>query len=72
MQIFVKTKPNAKREYVECVDETHFIAAVNAPAKEGKANHAVLKALAEYLKIAPSRLMIVAGQREKEKIIQID
>lgn len=71
-RIFVKIKPKAKREYVNCIDETHFVVAVGAPPAEGRANQAVVKALAEYLGVAPSRLMIVTGQTTKDKIIQLD
>ncbi len=72
LHIFVKVKPKAKREYVKCVDGTHFMVAVNAPLVEGRANQAVVKALADYLKVAPSRLMIIEGRTTKDKVVQLD
>ena len=48
MKIFVKAKLNAKEERVERIDENNFIVAVKEPPVDGKANQAILKALAEY------------------------
>jgi len=44
---------------------------VKAPAKEGRANWAVARALAEYFKIAPSRVELVSGFSSKEKVFEI-
>ena len=51
MKIFVKAKPNAKVERVEKIDETHFVVAVKEPPLRGKANAAIVSALAEYFGI---------------------
>ena len=51
--------------------DAHFIVAVKAPAKEGRANWAVARALAEYFKIAPSRVELVSGFSSKEKVFEI-
>lgn len=71
MKIFVKVKPNAKKEAIEKINETHFAAAVKEPPKEGKANKAIIKALAKFLGIAPSRLKIISGGLSKQKIFEI-
>jgi len=72
MRISVAVKSGAKREYLREEPDGSFTVSVSAPAVEGAANKAVLRAIADHLKISMSRLMIVAGQRAKKKIIQID
>jgi hypothetical protein len=77
MIIFVKAKTNSKMEKVERTDslldnETHFKVFVKEPPVEGKANKAIIKAIASYLKIAPSRVEIIRGLTSKEKVMEIN
>ena len=67
----MKAKANAKKEQVEQIDETHFVVQVKAPPVEGKANDAILKALANHFDIAPSRIKMVSGRTAKQKIFLI-
>lgn len=71
MRIFIKVKSRAKEEFVKKVDEKHFIVAVKEPPVKGKANQAVIEALAEYFDVKRSRVSIVAGHTSKQKIIDI-
>ncbi|TSC79112.1 MAG: hypothetical protein G01um101433_9 [Parcubacteria group bacterium Gr01-1014_33] len=71
MKIFVIAKPNAGEERVEKIDETHFRIAVKEPPKNGKANAAIVKALAGYFDVAPSRVKILKGATSKQKLIEI-
>ncbi len=71
MKIFVKAKPLAREEKVEKVDETNFIVAVKEPPREGKANKAIIRALADYFKVAPSQISLVAGFSSKQKVFDI-
>ena len=68
MKIFVKAKPNAKQEKIEKVDETHFIVSVKEPPRQGRANEAIAKALAEYFKMNRSAFKLVSGFKSKNKI----
>lgn len=45
---------------------------VTQPPADGAANRAVLRLVADALSIAPSRLVLVAGQRGRRKRIRID
>ncbi len=45
--------------------------AVNAPAIEGKANEAVIKALADYFSVSKSSVKIVRGTKGKRKVVEI-
>lgn len=72
MKLVVKVRPGAREERVERVDDSRFIVSVKARALEGRANAAALKALANFLDIAPSRLRIVSGLAYKEKIVEVE
>ncbi len=78
MKIFVKAKPGAKKtavgdanELLGKTGEIHLIVSVKEPAKEGRANRAIERALAEYFKVPPSRVRIVAGHASREKVVEI-
>ena len=71
MKIFVKAKPSAKEEKIEKVDEINFIVSVKELPKQEKANKAIIKALAEYFKIAPSCVSLISGFSSKQKVFEI-
>ena len=71
MKITVKVKPNSKTASVEKTEELSYIVRVKAPAKEGKANEAVVEALSEYFDVPKSRISILRGQSGKNKVVDI-
>ena len=71
MKIFVIVKTRAKKEGVKKIDETHFIVSVKEPPVDGRANTVVVRALADFLDIAPSRLRIATGRANRWKIIEV-
>lgn len=71
MRLTITVKPNAKHSRVERVSDIELKVWVNAPAKEGKANEAVVAAVADYLQIPKSQLTILKGLRGKKKIVEI-
>lgn len=72
MRISVTVKANSKENSVEKISGNEFALRVKAPAKEGKANEAVIKVLSEYFGVAKSRINIVKGQTSKKKIVDIN
>jgi uncharacterized protein (TIGR00251 family) len=44
---------------------------VTAPAREGRANAAVVKAVADFLNVAPSQVRIVRGLTSRHKVLEI-
>ena len=72
MKIFVRAKPNSGQAKVEKIDNAHFIVAVREPAQEGKANVAVMEALADYFQIGISKVTLLKGFSSKEKIFEIE
>ena len=71
MKITVQVKANAKQEKVEKKSDQEFVLWVREPATEDKANIAVIKALSKYFEIAKSRISIIKGLKNKNKVIEI-
>jgi len=78
VKIRVKVKPSAKQERVEKLESlfktegsVDFIVAVKEPPVEGRANEAVLKALAKYLGVARSSMRIISGHSSRTKSVEI-
>ncbi|MEK7066811.1 MAG: DUF167 domain-containing protein [Patescibacteria group bacterium] len=71
MKFFLKVKPGAKINKVELTEECVLLVSVKAPAKEGKANLAVVRALADYFKIPKNAVRVKSGLKSKNKIVEI-
>lgn len=71
MKIFIKAKPMSYEEKVEKIDENHFVVSVTEPPQNGLANKGIVKALANYFKIAQSRIIVKKGFTSKQKTIEI-
>jgi hypothetical protein len=71
MKIFVRAKTGASKEVVKKLDENHFIVSVTVRPIKGKANQAIIKALAKYFKVSQSKFFFSKGLSSKEKIIEV-
>lgn len=84
MRIFVKAKTDAKTVFVKEIIEpislfsntdrksiSVYTVSVKEPAVDGKANKAIIHALAEYFNVAPSLITLVSGATAKQKIFEI-
>ena len=71
MKIIAKIKPNSRKEEIKKIDDKNFIVAVKEPPIDGKANKAIVKALAGYFNVSSSAVRIVSGHASKQKVIQI-
>lgn len=72
MKIFVKAKLRAKEQRIKKIDDLHFEVAVKAPPVDGRANAAIIKALADHFGTALSGIEIISGHTSKQKIIRIN
>ncbi len=72
MRITVKIKPNAKADLVEKIAGGVYLVRVKAPAKEGKANEALIKVLSDYFDVPKSRISIASGLGSKNKLVDIN
>lgn len=70
MKILVRVVPNSKIDEVR-KDRDRYVVRVKEPAKEGRANRAVIKLLAEYFKVPQSAVRVVSGLGSKSKVIEI-
>jgi hypothetical protein len=70
VKIRVKVIPNSKTE--ELIKEGDwFLVRVKEPAKEGKANKAVIELLADYFGVPQKEVVISSGFGSRNKIIEI-
>lgn len=71
MKITVVAHPNSRKPRVEkdLFGELHIY--VSEPPLEGKANKAIIEALADYLQIKRGRITQVSGQKSKSKTFEI-
>lgn len=71
MKLFVKAKPSAREDKVEKISDNTFIVAVKEPPMDGRANSAIVSAIAEFFNVPKSRVRIVAGLASRQKIIEV-
>ncbi len=71
MKLSITVKPGSKKTGIEIVNESEWIVRVNEPATEGKANLAIIEAIAEQLNVPKSKVILVRGSKSKHKIIEI-
>lgn len=71
MKLFIKAKPNAKENSVVKISDAEFEVRVKEPPVQGRANSAIIEALAEYFKISKSQVRIISGFASRKKIIEI-
>lgn len=71
MRIFVKASPGAREKKIAKIDENHYSVSVKEPPVKGKANYAIINALAEYFNVDSSKIKIISGYASKQKIIEI-
>ena len=68
-------QPDADQEFLEAirrVDEANYIVYIKEPPKDGRANAALVKLLAEYFDISPSLVEIISGYMARVKVIEIN
>jgi len=70
-RVSVKVKPGAREEKAELLSDNSFLIRTKAPARQGKANAAVIKLLSEYFDIPKSRVIIIRGQNARDKVADI-
>jgi uncharacterized protein (TIGR00251 family) len=70
MKIRVRVTPNSKQEGV-IKEGDIFLVRVKEPAKEGRANLAVINVLAEYFEVSKSHVSILGGFTSRNKVIEI-
>ena len=71
-RITVKIKPRSRHTSLEEIEPGVFLAKVNAPPIDGRANQELINLLAEYFDCPKSAVEIVSGETSKNKVIVIN
>ncbi len=82
MKIIVKAKTKARENKVERISQPTLLSigqtelviykvSVKEAPVAGKANEAIIRALAEYFNTSISRITLVSGQTSKQKVFEI-
>lgn len=71
MILTVHVKPGARQKSLEWIDEDTLKVSVTAPPEKGKANQAVIEALAVELGIAKSTIVLHRGATARIKQFKI-
>jgi hypothetical protein len=71
MRLQVKVSPRAKKCGIESATDGTLVVKVNEPAEDGRANAAVIEALAAHFKVAKRAVTIVHGQTSRRKLVEI-
>ncbi|MCD6528613.1 DUF167 domain-containing protein [bacterium] len=71
MLIKVKVFPNSKKQEIIKKSEDSFEIKVKAKPIKGKANEEVIKILSLYFKVPESKIRVIKGFRQQNKIFKI-
>ena len=72
MRIAVSVRPNSRAEEVNERPSGPLVVKVKPPAREGRANEALLRVLSRHLKVPRTALRIVRGARGRDKLVEVD
>jgi len=70
MKIQVKVKPNSRSEEVSREGDILTVK-VKEPPREGKANQAVTRLLAEHFGVPKSQVRILSGFTSRNKVVEV-
>jgi uncharacterized protein (TIGR00251 family) len=67
----IRVSPGARRTELIGRQGEAWKVRVAAPPERGRANDAVLKLLAERLRVSPAELTLVAGRSGRDKVVEL-
>jgi len=71
IEVTLRVIPGGRRSELVDVGPTALRIRVNAPAREGKANEAVVRLVADLFAVRPSAVAIVRGETLRDKVVAI-
>ena len=71
MKIAVKAKPSSREDNVEETGAGQFIVSVKEPPVQGRANDAIVRALAEHFRVSRTDVRIISGWTSRNKTVEI-
>lgn len=67
----MKAKPDAMEAYVKKIDETHYEVSVREPPVQGRANRAIIAAIAEHFHVGRAQVRIISGWTSRQKVVDV-
>jgi uncharacterized protein len=71
MRVQIKVTPRAKRPAVEASSDGTLAVKVREPAESGRANAAVIEALAKHFNVPRRAVSILHGHTSRRKLVEI-
>jgi uncharacterized protein YggU (UPF0235/DUF167 family) len=71
VRLDVVARPGARRPAVTLRPDGTLVVSVTAPPEQGKANAALVRAIAEALDVPPSSVTLVRGARGRQKVVEV-
>ena len=71
IEIRVRLTPRASSEQIRRLGDGSLTVRVTAPPVDGRANTALIKAVAKALGVAPSRVALLRGERSRAKTLRV-
>jgi len=71
-QIEVRLRPRGHRDELGGFRDGVLQVKVAAPPADGRANIALCKLIAKRLRVAPSRVTIVRGEKSRSKLVRVE
>jgi uncharacterized protein len=72
MKFHVIVKTKAREQKIVKIEDSTFSVSVRELPIDGKANAAVIRALADHFGIPKSRVILLSGETSKHKYISVD
>ncbi len=71
MRLGIKVTSRSKKSGIETAADGTLVVKVREPAEDGRANDAVIEALAEHFGVAKRAVSIVQGHTNRRKLVEI-
>jgi len=71
MKFQVRVKPNSNESKIEEFGDNRYLVYVEAPAEDNEANIEMLKMMGRHLGIPSTKLRIVSGATNKDKVVEV-
>lgn len=71
MMLSIRAKPGARETSVIHRDDGTYLVSVTEPPVQGRANQAIIRALADHFGVSRAQVRIVSGFTARSKIVEI-
>lgn len=71
-QVVVRLRARAHKDELIGMRDGVLQARVTAPPVDGKANRALCRLIAKRLRVAPSKVSVVRGEKSRDKLVRVE